>query len=83
MTVPEAADKLFRPSALPDEWDDYQQGDARRTAIVLKELSFAAGQQEEGFDGYELASVIWRNAKIPDCLREAERIAETVEELYD
>jgi len=47
MTLREAADRLFRPDALPDEFFEHMPTGQLRTAIVLREISFRAGQQEE------------------------------------
>jgi len=75
MTLSEAADALFDIRAIPDEFFVQEKGGPLRRDIILKHLSFRAGQQEER--EHELPSVIWRKARIVDCLQEAQRIAGT------
>ena len=84
----DAAEELFDLADVCDEFHDLTE--TRQGQAVLKQLSMTAGKYIANGDQFlcditdadrELcAALAWRDAPIADCLVQAERIAETIEE---
>ena len=82
----DAADELFNIRALPDEFPDLSE--TQKWLAILRQLSMKASALLEAWEGTledleqpsMTAAFSWRDAPNADCLRECERIAETIEE---